>query len=337
MRRGASFVLGIFLTFFAGLTAAHADEPPVLTIYTYESFISEWGPGPALQKAFEAQCGCRIAWVALEDGAAILSRLKLEGKKTKADVVVGLDNDLTAESKATGLFQRHALDLGSLQLPVEWPDDTFMPFDYGYFAFIYDRQSLPHPPRTFAELIDNSPEAKAIVMDPRTSTPGLGLVLWIKALYGDNAPAAIESLSKRIISVTKGWSEGYGLFLKGEAQMVLSYTTSPAYHEMMEKTDRYQAAMFNEGHYLEIEVAARTSTSHQPELARQFLSFLISPEAQSIIPTTNWMYPAIDIGAALPQAFRDLPLPKKTLMLKSEEIAKQRSQWISEWLAAMIH
>ena len=51
-----------------------------------------------------------------------------------------------------------------------------------------------------------------------------------------------------------GWSEAYALFTKGEAPMVLSYTTSPAYHVIAENTDRYKAASFAEGHYLQVEV-----------------------------------------------------------------------------------
>jgi ABC-type thiamine transport system substrate-binding protein len=31
----------------------------------------------------------------------------------------------------------------------------------------------------------------------------------------------------KTVTVTKGWSEAYGMFLDGEADMVLSYTTSP--------------------------------------------------------------------------------------------------------------
>ena len=41
-------------------------------------------------------------------------------------------------------------------------------------------------------------------------------------------------------------------------------------------------------------------SSKQPALARQFLSYLTSMDAQKIIPTTNWMYPVRDIGQALP-------------------------------------
>ncbi len=54
---------------------------------------------------------------------------------------------------------------------------------------------------------------------------------------------------------------------KGESDLVLSYTTSPAYHILEEKKDNYAAANFSEGHYLQVEVAARTAASKQPELA----------------------------------------------------------------------
>lgn len=34
---------------------AHGNDDK-LTIYTYDSFASEWGPGPVVERAFEATC-----------------------------------------------------------------------------------------------------------------------------------------------------------------------------------------------------------------------------------------------------------------------------------------
>ena len=314
------------------ITAPASADKPTLTVYTYSSFVAEWGPGPALQPLFEAECGCTINWVSLEDGAALLSRLKLEGEETEADVVLGLDTNLTAETAATGLIAPHGLELADLKLPVAWTDKDFVPYDYGYFAIVYDSQTLPNPPQSLAELTAPGEGPKIILMDPRTSTPGLGLMLWVKQVMGDGAAAAWQNLARKTLTVTKGWSEAYGLFLKGEAPMVLSYTTSPAYHVMMENTDRYKAVNFAEGNYMQIEVAARLKTSHQPELAKQFLAFLTSHAAQEKIPTTNWMYPVVDLGDALPQAFRDLKLPAKSLLMPSDEVAANRAAWIDEWL-----
>jgi len=311
---------------------AWGQSKPVLTVYTYNSFTSEWGPGPTLAKDFEAQCGCDLNWVSLEDGAALLARLKLEGKSTKADVVLGLDTNLTAEAKATGLIAPHGLDLSSLSLPIAWNDADFVPYDWGYFAFVYDSQKLSNPPASLAELTDGKDSPKIVIEDPRTSTPGLGLVMWLRMIYGDKAKEAWAGLKPKILTVTKGWSEAYGLFTQGEAPMVLSYTTSPAYHEIVDKTERYKALVFPEGNYMQIEVAARIEGSPHADLAKAFLQYLVTPAAQKVLPTTNYMYPVRDIGSDLPPQFVALPKPTKTLLLSAEDAAKNRDLWIKEWL-----
>jgi thiamine transport system substrate-binding protein len=322
----------VLVSSLAATMAAWGQSKPVLTVYTYNSFTSEWGPGPALEKDFEAQCGCDLNWVALEDGAALLARLKLEGKNTKADVVLGLDTNLTTEAKATGLIAPHGLDLSLLSLPITWNDADFVPYDWGYFAFVYDSQKLSNPPASLAELTDGKDSPKIVIEDPRTSTPGLGLVMWLRMVYGDKAKEAWAGLKPKILTVTKGWSEAYGLFTQGEAPMVLSYTTSPAYHEIVEKSERYKALVFPEGNYMQIEVAARIEGSPHAELARSFLQYLASPAAQKVIPTTNYMYPVRDIGGDLPAQFAALPKPEKTLLLSAEDAAKNRDAWIKEWL-----
>ncbi|MEX2650248.1 MAG: thiamine ABC transporter substrate binding subunit [Alphaproteobacteria bacterium] len=316
----------------ASSASAHA-ETPTLTIYTYDSFTSEWGPGPAITQAFQADCGCTIEWVAVEDAGVLLSRLRLEGERTAADLVLGLDTNLMAEAEATGLFAPHGVDLGALALPIPWASAAFVPFDYGYFAFVYDSERLATPPASLAELVDG--DVPVVIQDPRTSSPGLGLLLWMRQVYGDRADAAWARLAGHVVTVTKGWSEAYGLFLDGEAPMVLSYTTSPAYHEIVERTGRYRAAPFAEGHYLQVEVAGMVRTTDEPELARSFLRFMLTPAFQDLVPTGNWMFPATDIGDRLPEAFRSLPAPARALIYEPEEVAANRKAWIDAWLDAM--
>ena len=130
-----------------------------------------------------------------------------------------------------------------------------MPFDYGHFAVVYDTRAMKEPPKSLDELVNGDPSQKIVLQDPRSSTPGLGFLLWMKSVYGEKAAEAWKKLEPRILTVTPGWSEAYALFTKGEAPMVLSYTTSPAYHVIAENTERYKAASFAEGHYLQVEVA----------------------------------------------------------------------------------
>ena len=253
------------------LIALPAVASPVLTVYTYDSFAADWGPGPAVKKAFEADCNCELKFVALEDGVSLLNRLRMEGKNSKADVVLGLDNNLLEAATQTGLFAKSGVATDAVNIPGGWKNDTFVPFDYGYFAFVYDKNKLKNPPKSLKELVESDQKWRVIYEDPRTSTPGLGLLLWMQKVYGDKTPEAWQKLAAKTVTVTKGWSEAYGLFLKGESDLVLSYTTSPAYHIISEKKENYAAADFAEGHYLQVEVAARTAASKQPELANKFL------------------------------------------------------------------
>jgi thiamine transport system substrate-binding protein len=320
---------------FLMCTPLHADERPTLTVYTYSSFTADWGPGPAIKQGFEAECDCRLEYVATDDGVALLSRVRLEGKRSRADVVLGLDTNLMAEARATGLFASHGATPASLSLPGGWSDPVFLPYDYGYFAFVYDRTALTAPPDSLRALVEGPSDEKILIQDPRTSTPGLGLLLWIRKVYGDDAGMIWEKLAPRILTVSKGWSEAYGLFLKGEAPLVLSYTTSPAYHLIAEGEGKYAAAAFDEGHYLQVEVAAKLASSPNPELADRFLSFMLSQGFQKHIPTGNWMYPVVGLESGLPGGFETLVSPAIALTFTPEEVARNRKEWVQEWLNAL--
>lgn len=325
----------LFLIFmFSGLLSA--AEKPALTVYTHPSFAAEWGPGPAVKKAFEQRCECQLNYVVLGSGGDILQRLRLEGDSSLADLVLGLDTGTMELARSTGLLAPHNVNLDALDLPILWEDSVFVPYDWSHFAFVYDTEQLPNPPKSLAELIAAPDDLKIIIQDPRTSTPGLGLLLWMRHVYGDAADAKWEQLQKKVLTTTKSWSDGYfSLFMNGEAPMILSYSTSPAYHMAVDKTERYQAAAFSEGHYLQVEVAAVVASSKHPALARTFLDFMLDADFQRHIPLKNVMYPAIDLGSELPSVFSRLIQPSRTLFFNPAEVAQHRREWVDEWLEAM--
>lgn len=316
-----------------GFTHLSWAEKPTLTVYTYDSFAAEWGPGPQIKTHFETQCHCELKFVALGDGVSLLNRLRMEGNKSKADIILGLDNNLIDSAEKTELFAPAKINTDRLKLPIEWKNPIFIPYDYGYFAFIYDTNKIKQPPKSMNALLTSENNWKIIYQDPRTSTPGLGLMLWIEKIYGDKSADAWQKMADKTLTVTKGWSEAYGLFLKGEGDFVLSYTASPGYQILNDNKDNYAAALFDEGHYLQIEVAAKLKNSPHPELADQFLQFMLTPDFQNTLPTTNWMYPVIDVQ--LPEVYDQLPLPKKSLQFSAQEVAKERQSWTRLWQNAV--
>ena len=322
----------IILLLLLGLTAkAYTND---LTIYTYDSFISEWGPGPIIEDIFERKFNTNIKFIAVDSAATLLTKIKLEGSSTKADIILGLDMNILEDANNSNLFVKHKVkDLkNKIKLPIMWNNENFIPYNYGYFAFVYNNTKITNPPNSMDELINNS-DLKIVIQDPRTSTPGLGLLTWMKAIYGNNASNEWKKLDKKIVSVTKGWTDSYyNIFMQGEADLVLSYTTSPAANIMFENNKDYSSIAFEEGNYLSVEFAAILKSSKNKIQANNFINFILSEDFQSVIPTTNIMYPVTKIKN-LPDAFKSLEIPK-VLQLSPSLINKNKDIWIEEWLNA---
>ena len=312
MKKTLLAVAGLFLAAPA-IADGHANT---LTVYAPDYFGSEWGPGPSIEAAFEEHCSCDLVYRTGD----VLPRLLLEGANTEADVVIGLNTDVTKKGRESDLLTTHGVDMAGLTLPIEWSDDMFVPFNYSHTAFIYDNTKLDGFD-SFDALLDAPDDVRIVIQDPRSSISGLALVLWINAVYGDEAEAAWSRLAPKILTVTAGWSEAYGLFTDGEADVVLSFTTSPAYHIIAEEDQTKSAAIFDEGHYLFVELAAKVATTDNADLADQFMAFILTPEFQTLIPTTNWSFPAALPEDQLPEGFQTLPQPEKVLFYTEDEAA----------------
>ena len=116
--------------------------------------------------------------------------------------------------------------------------------------------------------------------------------------------------------------------------MDLSYSTSPAYHLNAEGKDQYAAAAFDVGHFHQIEVAGILKSSKHPALAQKFLETLIDKNVQSLLPSTNWMYPAAASGV-VPDGFDGLIRPSKSYLFDPQQIAKNRDVWVKDWVQGL--
>lgn len=304
-----------------------------LVIYTYDSFASEWGLAPKVIPAFEAKTGIKVELVSVGSSGQVLQRAMLEKGVPKADVLIGIDNNLLAKAKKAGVLSPYRPE-GIERVPEALrfdPDFQVTPFDYGYFAMIYDSQRVPNPPKSLEDLTLPRFKKSVILMDPRTSGPGLGFLLWTVSAYGDGFANYWKRLGPSILTIADSWSSGYGLFTSGEAPIVLSYSSSPVYHVAFEKSDRYKAARFKAGHYMQIEGAGIVKGAPHRKAAEAFMDFMLADAFQKEIPLTNIMFP-VNSTIALPASFSHAVKPAKTLQLPPALIMEKSEGWISTWV-----
>ena len=282
-------------------------------VYTYDSFCGEWGSGPEIARLFEEKTGIKVNFIDCGDGVQILSKALIEKNDPYADILLGLDNNLTDKAAESGVFEKFKPSNAAVladgleeELGGKW---LMTPYDYSPFAIIWNSLSGVPAPSSLEDLTKDIYKKKLIMMDPRTSTPGLGFDTWIHKVYGDKYDDYMKRLEPSILTMAPGWSVGYGMFTDGEAPLVISYTTSPAYHIEYGEGDQFKGLTFTDGHVMQVEGAGLVKGAKNPEGAKKFIEFLISEEAQNVIPTTQWMYPS-NKNVVMPACYDSIEMPK---------------------------
>ena len=289
------------------ISAQAAGEDNTLTVYAYDSFSGDWGPAGKLIPMFEDKTGIDVELVGAGDAVEMLSRIELEGSMTDADVVIGITDDFAYRAyDYLEPYETPVLEDIPDRLEFD-PEHRLIPFDYGDFAFVWDSESGIRKPESLMDLTSPEYKGQVILIDPRTSSVGLGLLLWTYNLYGDDFVSWWEAMKDNALTVADGWSSAYGLFTEGEAPIVLSYTTSPVYHVMNDNTTRYQALIFPEGHEATIEGIGIIKGTDKRAEAEAFIDFILT-DGQADIAIANSMYPA-NSTTVLPDAFDYAPEP----------------------------
>ena len=327
-----------------GSPSARAETPNDFIIYTYDSIVAKGGLGPEIFPRFEKICGCHVRALPSGDGAQLLTRLQLDAERGKptAHVILGIDQQIWERAKP---------------LIEPWGDwspknythiatyaqvgSGFLPFDYGVMAFMVDQQALDKahlkPPNHLRDLLKPEWRKNIILEDPRTSTPGLGFLLYVNAALGADAPEFWLKFRGQWLTLASSWDAAYGLFLKQEAPLVWSYTTSQAYHvEHGDTHGRHHAIVFEEGQPVQVEGAAwvkgAIKTERDRKRAKSFLDFMISPEVQKLIATKNWMLPVMP-NTPVPKSFSNLPKSAKLYKIQSAPGLVEKS--LADWSRAL--
>ncbi len=337
MKHFVIYLAAIFLFLFVAhinknQTFLIRDQKPVLKVFTYSSFASKWGPGPVLKEIFEKKCSCKVEFVEGADSAIILQRLKIEGQKLGADLVIGFDQyDL---QKALIELNWRSMDFSDLdidnQVKGALKNEFFAPYDWGVLSFIARKGDNLPATISLDDLLKTEYSRKIALQDPRTSSVGLQFVMWVLKTKGqEEGFKYIGRMMQQAHSFSPSWSTSYGLFKSKQADLVFSYITSPLYHQLEEKNGNFVALEVVEPQPLQVEFAGIPAFCQYCELAEGFLNLLLSPEGQKIVMEKNYMMPVLK-GVKAETPFDQVKIPFRLMEIDYPSIG-QVEKVLKEW------
>lgn len=319
-----------WLLVFFSILSWGSDE---LTVYTYDAFTGSDSFGDYLEKAFLKKTGNRVKFISFGTAGEALNQIILDGDKSRADILLGLDEVLFHKGKKKELFGKWETSLFSPleTFLVKRGENVFLPVDYGYLSFVYDKNRTKPLSKPTLQNFSGQLERKQriVLQDPRTSSLGIEFLIWTKIISANQFKSFWDSLAPHILTIAPGWTGAYELFLRKQADFVLSYTTSTAYHRIREKKENIVPLLFVDGHFRQVEGMVILKKTAKAKLAFQFAKFILEREAQEQLPFFQWMYPARK-DTSLAQEFKEIPVPE-AVDVNWNEVNPSRERWIQEW------
>jgi len=323
-----------------------------LTVMTHDSFSAS----KEVIAQFEAQCGCKVAFLKSGDAGLALNKAILSKGNPLADVFYGVDNTFLSRALAADIFEPYASP-ALQQIPDQFKPDGSnreLPVDYGYVNLNYDKKyfnehNLPLP-KQLRDLAGLQYKSLLVVENPATSSPGLAFLLTTIATFGESGNYTYLNFWKDLrandVLVVDGWESAYNEKFsagpgKGERPLVVSYATSPAaevYYASPQPADSPTGNILPSGQsFQQVEFVGILKGARNPDLARQWVDFMLGPAFQADIPLQMWVYP-VRTGTALPDVFAKFAHePGQPAHLTPDQIGAGRDKWIQAWTDTVLH
>lgn len=295
------------------------DKQPdcYLDIYTYSSFTSSWGAGPALNELFIKKHNCELIFEDVGDSRTILQRVKQDitvKQKINADVILGLDQYSIDEARVTAKW----VNLASWKPGFKYfnEEQFFIPFDWAPLVFLTNSTDQ-------ISSIDDILEHKYSLMEPRSSSPGFQFLTWALDTLGEDI---LIKFKNNAHTISPSWSDGYSLFTKKEISIIFTYLTSLAYH--MENDEAgYKLVKIDMPYPYQVEFLGIPDDSTKKDLAKLFIEFILSSDAQFAVMKHNYMLP-IDDSVKEGTVFENLP---DVNLVEDKKLQKEARYYLDAW------
>ncbi|MEZ3115807.1 thiamine ABC transporter substrate binding subunit [Halobaculum sp. MBLA0147] len=333
-----------------GATTGTATETAdTLVVATYPPFVNapSSSPGAWLKRRFEERFDATLIYQTPENELNYYLERAIQGVDFETDVYVGLDTEMLLRvdrKRGSGQFTeplfRSADGIGrrdTVQSDLEFdPDGRAVPFSSGYICLVWDATAEDGTftaPETFEELATSGTAAQLLAQNPTSSSTGKAFMLHTVDRFGaDGFLDYWDRLREDGVTVLGNWSDSYAAYGEGEAAMVVSYSTDQVYANRYDQNmDRHQLRFLNDQGYANPEGAAVFRQTDSPQLAEQFVDFLLEPEIQAGIAKRNVTFPAIP-DAPLSDTYDEYAVaPPEAVTFSYSELKGKVGEWTDQW------
>lgn len=275
----------------------------------------------ALYKSFTDKTGIKVNLIEAE-ADQLIERIKSEGAKSPADVLITVDAGRLWRAKDAGILQPISSQVLESSIPASYRDPNKMWFGISKRArvIVYNKDKVnPSQLSTYEDLADPKWKGKVLVRSS-SNVYNQSLVGWLLNTY---SPQETEQWARGLVANFARPPEGNDTAqIKAVADGVgdvaivnhyyvarLANSKKPEEKAIAEKVGVFFPNQRDRGTHINICGGGVVKTAPNKEGAQKFLEFLVTPEAQEIFSKSNYEYPVVK-GVSLDSVVKSFGDPK---------------------------
>jgi thiamine transport system substrate-binding protein len=312
-----------------------AGDSKTVVLVTHDSFLLP----TSLLRRFEKESGYHLVVRAAGDGGTLTNKLVLTQGDPTGDVAFGVDNTFASRALDADVFAKAHVPLpaGAQRYVVPGDGDRLAPIDTGNVCVNIDTGWFADhrlaPPQSFDDLVKPAYAGLIAVPGATTSSTGLAFLLGTIGRYGDGWSTWWQKLVAGGATITDGWTQAYESdFTQGGGHdpVVVSYDSSPAFTVPKGGNASTTKALLGTC-FRQVEYAGVLTGAANPQGAKEFVAFLLSPAVQQALPDSMYVFP-VRRGTPLPAAWaRYAVQPRHPYDVSPADISAHREAWLREW------
>ena len=299
-----------------GASIASADE---LTLYTA-------GPGGLAEKladGFRSETGITVNVFQGTTGQ-VMARLEAEEANPQADVVVSASWDSAVSMKERGLLLEY-LSPNAETVPDFLKDTHYVAQGISALAIAWNTQSGTPKPMDWSDLA--APEFRDLVTmpDPAQSGSAFELVAGLEQARGEDAWALLAALADNEMIVPGPNAAALNPVLQGAKAAVFGAVDYISYGNQ-DKGESIEVIVPESGTVIAPRPMMILQSTTKPDIARQFVDYVLSNEGQALVAETFLMPARTDVEGRRP-GISELTV----IELDGAEVSARREQLIARF------
>ena len=298
--RGGIVMLALAATLFAVGPAAVSAANEVM-VY---SARSHYGQEPAIE-AFTRKTGIQVKSFGGDSGA-LFERLKAEGDRTQADVLISVDAGNLWNAAQAGLLGKMDSPEVQANIPAHLrdPQNRWVGLTVRARTIMYNTKKVKAEELSTYEALGDPKWKGRLCLRPSTHIYNQSLIATMIKRYGEAKTEAI----------VKGWVANNPILINGDTKVLeavaagqcdVALTNTYYLGRILAKDAAFPVAAFwanqqTTGTHVNISGAGVTAHAKNRANAIKLIEFLTSPEAQQMFADANFEYPANPQAAVNP-------------------------------------